>query len=92
MASQFNLPELLDFSNGNISENWKLFKEELRLYLIATERLKKPNDVKTSILFNCIRKQGHQIYNNFEFLSVNHEMNYNIVMTKITEYCVPQKI
>ena len=61
MASQFNLLEPLDFSNGNISENWKLFKQELRLYW-ATEKLKEPNDVETSILLNCIGKQSCQIY------------------------------
>ena len=78
MASQFNLSEPLDFSNRNISENWKLFKQELRPYLIAIEKLKKPNKVKTSILLNCIGKQGRQIYNNFEFSSVNDEINYDI--------------
>ena len=82
MASQFNLPEPLDFPNRNISENWKLFMQELRLYLITTEKLKKLSEVKTSILLNCIGKQGRQIYKNFEFSSVNYEMNYDITVVR----------
>ena len=91
MASQFNIPEPLIFSNGNIYENLKIFKQELRLYLTATEKLKKPSEVKTSIILNCIGKQGHQIYNNFEFSSVNYEMNYDRVMTKFEQFCIPRK-
>ncbi len=91
MASQFNLREPLDFSNGNIFKDWKLFKQKLWLYLIATAKLKKSNEVKTSVLFDCIGKHGRQIYNNFEFSSVNDEMNYDIVMTKFEEYFLPRK-
>ena len=63
----------------------------MTLYLIATEKLKKPNEVKTSILPNCIGKEGQQIYNNFEFSSVNDEMNYDIVMTISEECSIPKK-
>ena len=91
MASQFNLLEPLDFSNGNISENWELFKQELRLCLIAREKLKKPNEVKTSILLNSIGKQDRQIYNDSEFSSVNDKINYDIVMAKFEEDSIPRK-
>ena len=92
MASKFNPPEYLDFFNGNIFENHKLFKQELKLYLIATENLKKPIEVKKSILLNCkFEKQGRPIYNYFEFSSVNDEMNYDILMTKFEKYCIPRK-
>ena len=63
----------------------------MRLYLIVTEKLKKPNDVKTSILLTRIGKQGHQIYNNFKFSSVNDEMDYDIIITKFREYRIPRK-
>ena len=88
MASQFPLTEPLDFSNRNISENWKVFKQELRPYLIATEKLKKPNNLKTSILLMCIGNQGCQIYSNFKLSSVNDEMDYGIIITKFKEYYI----
>ena len=91
MAAQFNPQEPLDFSNGNISENWTHFKQELRLYLIATEKLKKLNRFKTNILLNCIGKQGGQIFYNLEFSLVNDEMSYNKVMRKFKESCILQK-
>lgn len=40
---------LWNFSNANVVKNCKTFKQELRLYLTATEKLKKPNEVKNSI-------------------------------------------
>ena len=88
MASQFNLSEPFDYSSGNISENRKLFKQELRLLLIATEKLKKQSEVKTSILLNYIGKQGCKIYNKSEFSSVNDQMDYDIVITNFEEYCI----
>ena len=59
--------------------------------LLAIEKSKKANEVKISILLSSLGKQGRQIYNNFEFLSVNDEMHYDIVMTKFEEYCIPRK-
>lgn len=82
MATQFIFPVPFSFSNGNISENWKIFKQEVKLQLIATERLKKLNNVKTSILLTCTGKQGCQIYNNFKYSLEYDQMKYDIVMNK----------
>ena len=54
---KFNPPDPLKF-NSNIREHWKHRKQELELYLVATEKNKKENKVKSSILVSSIEPQG----------------------------------
>ena len=56
----FNLPDPLTF-DGNIKEYWKRSKQEIELYLVATEYDKKENKVKSSILLSYIGAQGRYI-------------------------------
>lgn len=49
----------------NVAEQWKIWRQELELYLTATESDEKGDTVKTSILLSCIGKKGREIYNNF---------------------------
>ena len=60
----FNPPSPLIFE-GNISEQWKRWKQELDFYLVATEKDSKGDKVKLSILLTCIGEQGREIYNTF---------------------------
>ena len=53
----FNLPDPLTF-DGNIKEHWKSSTQEIELYLVATEKDKKENKVKSSILLSYIGAQG----------------------------------
>ena len=47
--------------DGNIAEQWKIWRQELELYLTATESDGKGDKVKTSILLTCIGKKGREI-------------------------------
>ena len=47
---KFNSPDPIIF-DGNITEHWKRWQQELQLYLAATEKGKKENKVRSSILF-----------------------------------------
>ena len=62
--TKFNPSDPLIF-DGNIREHWKCWKQELELYLVATENDKKENKVKSSIPLSCIEPQGREIYNTF---------------------------
>ena len=63
---KFNPRQELNFS-GNISEHWKLWKQELTLYLTAIEKTKKSDEVKSSILLTCNGPRGKEVYNTFVF-------------------------
>ena len=52
---------------GNLVENWKLWKQDFTLYLATTEYTGKSNQVKSSLLLHYIGEKGREIYNNFTF-------------------------
>ena len=47
--------------DGNVAEQWKIWRQELELYLTATESDDKNDKAKTSILLTCIGKKGRLI-------------------------------
>ena len=63
---KFSPPDPFTF-DGNIREHWKRWKQESELYLVATNKDKKDNKVKSSNFLFCIRPQGKEIYNTFNF-------------------------
>ena len=56
---KFEPPEALNFE-GNLAESWRHWKQELTLYLTATEKDAKSDEVKTSVSLTCIGKRGIQ--------------------------------
>ena len=76
---KFNPPQELNFS-GKISEYWKLWKQELMLYITATEKTKKSDEVKSSILLTCIGPRGREVYNTFVFDDDSMKMNFNNIL------------
>ena len=88
---KFNPPQELNFS-GNISEHWKLWKQELMLYITATEKIKKSDNVKSSILLTCIGPRGREVYNTFVFDDDSMKMNFNCILQQFDDYCSPQKM
>ncbi|CAB4018300.1 PREDICTED: uncharacterized protein LOC107046602 [Paramuricea clavata] len=86
----FGEPQLLCGFEGNLSENWQKWRQELELYLTATEKDGKSDKMKTSILLTCIGKQGREIYNTFQF-DEGEEMEFNVVVQMFQDYCSPRK-
>ena len=87
---KFNPHQGLNFSR-NISEHWKLWKQELMLYLTAIEKTKKSDEVKSSILLNCIGPRGREVYNMLVFDDDPMEMNFHNILQQFDDYCSPQK-
>ena len=85
-----NSPQKLNFSR-NISEHWKLWKQELTLYMTATEKPKKSDKVKSSILMTCIGPWGREEYNTFVFDDDSMKMNFSWILQQFDNYCSPQK-
>ena len=87
---KFNPPDPLNF-NRNIREHWKRRKQELELYLVATEKDKKENKVKSSILVSSIEPQGREIYNTFSFSQEGESFDYNVIVQKFENVCIPRQ-
>ena len=87
---RFNPPQKLNF-RGNISEHWKIWKQELMLYITGTKKTTKSDEVKSSKLLICIGRRGRQVYNTFVFDDDSMKMNFNYILQQFDAYCSPQK-
>ena len=87
---KFNPPQELNFS-GNISEHWKLWKQELMLYITATEKAKKSDEVKSSTLLTCTGPRGREVSNMFVFDDDSMKRNFNNILQQFDDYFSSQK-
>lgn len=76
--------------DGNLNENWKVWKQELTLYITATEKTKKSDEIKSSILLSCIGKKGREVYNTFTIDDEN-KMKFDIILAKFEQFFSPRK-
>ena len=83
-------PQILLFE-GNVRENWRRWRQEFELYLVATENDKKSEKIKSSILLTCIGKHAREVYNTFTFAEPDDNMKVGPILEKFTEYCNPRK-
>lgn len=83
------LPQPLSF-NGNISENYRKFKQQFQIYLTASEKTEKDDEVKVALLLNCIGDEGLDVFNNFS-LSETNKKNYQKVIEEFDSYMIPKK-
>lgn len=76
---------------GNLSENWKRFKQRFELYLEATDSANKHNKQKTSLLLHVIGDEGVEIYNTFTYDNADDKWSLDIVKTKFENHFTPKK-
>ena len=76
---------------GNLLQNWKLWKQEFNLFTIATEYTEKPEQVKTSLLLHYIGERAREVYNSFTFQSEAEGLNYTKVVEQFEAYFGPRK-
>ena len=59
--------------------------------MVATEKDRKENKVKSSILLSCIGPQGREIYNTFTFSQEEENFDYNVIVQKFENFCIPRQ-
>ena len=69
-------------------EKWK---QQLELYLTATESDEKSDKIQSSILLTCIGEKGREIYNTFSFTDESHKLKFRQIIKQFDEYCTPRK-
>nr|CAI5844998.1 unnamed protein product [Callosobruchus analis] len=90
MAENCRTPEVLSF-NGNTAASWKLWKQKFNLYLLASGKSNKADDIKIALLLNFLGDEGLMIYNTFEYASDEDRTLLQTVIQKFDEYCDPIK-
>ena len=71
---------------GNIAGNWRKFKQEFELYMLAAGYDTKPPKQKIALLLHVARKQAIEVYNTFSF-TAEEEGKYET----FNAYCNPKK-
>jgi hypothetical protein len=82
----FNRPANLKLT-GNLNDNFKLFKQEVEVYFVATETNTKGKDVQVARLLNLLGTDALKLYNSFKI----NEVTVENIFKHFEEYCVPRK-
>lgn len=90
MADQYRPPQPLSFE-GDLSANWKLWKQKFELFLTASGKNNKDDNVKVAILLNLLGDEGIRIYNTFEYLDNEDKNKIEVVLNKFETYCTPTR-
>lgn len=85
----FNKPSPLKME-GNVCENFKIFKQEVEIYFSATETDLKPNKVQIARLLNLMGNEALKVYNVLQ-VSKNKEATVTEILTAFEVYCHPKK-
>ena len=85
MAMHFGLPppEQLDLSGGNISENWKKFKQKFTTYEIATGINKKKSGTRVATLLTVIGKDAIDVFNTITWSAEGDDTKIDKVLQKL---------
>ena len=76
---------------GNLAQNWKRWKQEFNLYMVAAEYKTKSDEVKSCLLLHCIKAKGREVYNNFIFDAEGDELKLQKVFEKFEAYLVHRR-
>ena len=61
----FKPPRQLDIVDGNVSENFRKWKREMEVYMVASGGSEKDKKIQTSILLHCAGPKVIEIYDQF---------------------------
>lgn len=83
-------PEILNTSGGNLSENWKNFKRDLDIYMVATESDGKAAKIKVALFLNLIGRDALKLFDTFALTQPQKE-SYEEVIKSFEDFCKPKK-
>ena len=76
---------------GNLSENWRRFKQQFEIYMTATGISGKDDGIKSSTFLHIVGPECLEIYNSFTWARGGDEMKLDKIIEKFQTYCNPRK-
>lgn len=67
---------------GNVAENWRMFRQRLELFLTAKEAHKKADEEKIAMLLTTMGLEALERYNHVEFEESEDRKKYDTVISK----------
>ena len=87
---QFKPPEPLSL-DGNLSENWRRWKQRFELYLKVSGVSEKAEKTQAATLLHVVGAKALEVYNTFTWDAVGDNMKVKPIMAKFKAYCNPRK-
>ena len=86
----FKPPEPLSLE-GNLSENWRRWKQRFELYRDASGISGKEEKTQAATLLHVVGAEALEVYNNFTWDNDGDNMKVEQIMAKFEAYCNPRK-
>ena len=87
----FNPPDHLQLSSGNVSQNWKIFKQKWSNYELAIGIARKEDPIRVATFLTMISNEALDIYNAFMWDSDADKVKMDKVLEHFEQYCEPRK-
>ncbi|CAB4021658.1 Hypothetical predicted protein, partial [Paramuricea clavata] len=75
----------------NLAENWRRFKQQFEIYLIASGLDKKDGKVQAIALLHVAGYEALEVYNTFQWDTAGDDVKVDKIMEKFERYCNPRK-
>ena len=76
---------------GNVTENWKVWKQNFEFYLLAKESQDKAEEIKSGIFLHSVGEEARLLYNTLVFNAVADKLIYTKITEKFEAYITPRK-
>ena len=83
-------PEPLSFQ-GNLSENWRKWKQRFELYMTASGNNSKSDETKSAILLHVAGPEALEVHNGFTWGEDGDAKKVGKIFEKFEAYCTPHK-
>ena len=90
-SMHFRPPGQLNITAGNIAENFRKWKQQLKVFMTASGADDKDDSVKKAIILNLAGEDVMEVSNHFIYAHGENEDDPNLLLTKIEAYCSPKK-
>ena len=87
---RLHYPETLSYQ-GNISENWRKWKQGLELYFIASGISDKAEETKAAIFLHLAGQDAREVFNTFMWETIGDDKKVDKIIEKFESYCTPRK-
>lgn len=84
----FKPPTPLSFS-GNVSLNWKKFRQQFEIFLVAFGGGEMKDDRKLAMLLNVVGEEGLEVYNTFT-IKEDEKEKYKAALSLFEQFCSPK--
>ena len=76
---------------GNLSENWRKFKQPFEIYSIASGLNEKAEEIQVASLLHLVGEEALEVFNTFQFAAEDDKKKIKPVCEQFEAYCSPRK-